>query len=210
MWRPTRLISPAKPNPSDPASRLRCHTGCDRPADLPAASAPAPPIADVVSFGLLSNMRFTLDLVLILVSGVLSGCATTKSYNIPYSRAESSLFEHLHLDKAKTLSSPRSVQAKAHGDLAKSMSMELFAVDLHEYTPGTSLSLTCRHLYNIGADGGQSIRFDLQRQTANKTRITVDYSDRWSGIWPPFVFSSPGLSQEPAIHSAIWGAQAIQ
>jgi hypothetical protein len=142
-----------------------------------------------------------------LVGCMLAGCETTRTYNMPYSQAEAVLFERLHLDKDKTLTSPLNVQAKAQDDLAGPMSMKLFAVELHEHTPGTSLSFTCHHLYNIGAVGGQYIRFDLRKQTTDKTRITVDYCDRWWGIWPPFIFWNPGPFRERNIHNAIWGRE---
>ena len=169
--------------------------------------ASLPPSVSLRSFGALARMRFIFTVASIVLIYVLSGCAATKSYNIPFSRAGAVLFERLHLDEHQALSSPRSVQAKPKGNLAKQMSMELFAVDLHEYTPGTSLSFTCQHLYDIGAVGGQYIRFDLRKQAADKTRVTVDYCDRWYGMWFPFVFWSPGLSQERTILNEIWGRE---
>jgi hypothetical protein len=34
-----------------PANALRSHAGCSNPADLPAASAPAPRVADLLTLG---------------------------------------------------------------------------------------------------------------------------------------------------------------
>jgi hypothetical protein len=125
-----------------------------------------------------------------------------------YSQAEELLFERLHLDRDTTLRKPDSVQAKAEGELERPMSMKLFAVVLHESTPSQSLSFTCHHLYNIGAVGGQYILFDLRRLDPSRTRIKVDYCDRWRGMWPPFVFWNPGRARERNIHKAVWGEES--
>lgn len=143
-----------------------------------------------------------------IVVGVLAGCGTTRTYTMPYSHAETLLFERLHLDKDATLRDPRRVQARAEDDLMRPMSMKLFAVDMNSSTPGQFLSFTCHHLYNIGAVGGQYIRFDLKKKDDDKTSITVDYCDRWWGMWPPFVFWNPGPGRERNIHNAIWGKES--
>lgn len=142
------------------------------------------------------------------LSPLLAGCSTTRTYSIPYAKAEDLLFDHLQLDKDLTLQNPRSVQARAEGDLERPMSMKLFAVDLHESTPGQLLSFTCSHLYDIGAVGGQYILFDLRRVDEGSTRVTVDYCDRWWGMWPPFVFWNAGPARERSIHKAIWGQES--
>ena len=127
---------------------------------------------------------------------------------MPYSRAEGLLFERLHLDRVSTLRNPQRVQARAEDELERPMSMKLFAVDLHESTPGQSLSFTCHHLYDIGAVGGQYMHFDLRKADESTTRIKVDYCDRWWGMWPPFVFWNPGPARERNIHNAIWGKES--
>lgn len=142
------------------------------------------------------------------IADMVAGCGTTRTYRMPYSHAERLLFEHLHIDKDSTLGNPRSVQARAEDALERPMSMRLFAVDLHESTPGESLSFTCHHLYDIGAVGGQYILFDLRKAQENTTRIKVDYCDRWWGMWPPFVFWNPGPARERNIHKAIWGKES--
>jgi len=143
-----------------------------------------------------------------VVVAVLAGCGTTRTYTMTYSHAETLLFTRLHLDKDSTLRNPRLVQARAEDKLMRPMSMKLFAVDLHSNTPGQYLSFTCHHLYNIGAVGGQYIRFDLKKEGDDKTSITVDYCDRWRGMWPPFVFWNPGPGRERKIHNAIWGNES--
>jgi hypothetical protein len=37
------------------------------------------------------------------------------------------------------------------------------------------------------------------------TRVKVNYTDRWVGIWPPFVFYNPGILRERRISGMIWG-----
>lgn len=153
-------------------------------------------------------VTITAVVVLVILFALFPGCGTTRKYRMPYAKVEGLLFEHLHLDKDLTLRNPRSVQARAEGDLVRPMSMKLFAVDLHQSTPGQALSFTCHHLYDIGAVGGQYILFDLQRVDEGSTRVTVDYCDRWYGMWPPFVFWNPGPVRERNIHKAIWGKES--
>ena len=50
-------MSPPSSNQNDPANRLCSHACCSKPADLPAASAPAPPIADLWAFALKVTME---------------------------------------------------------------------------------------------------------------------------------------------------------
>ncbi len=95
-------------------------------------------------------------------------------------------------------------QAKADGGLEKSMSMKLFAIDLHDHVPGKHLSFTANHIYNIGANGGEYIRFDLTAKQQDMTEITVNYTDRWIAMFPPFVFLNPGPFREKKIHRIIW------
>jgi len=150
----------------------------------------------------------TLCLIFALVvalMGLLVGCSTTRTYSMPYAFAEDRLFERLHLEINTTLETPGRVQAKADGDLEGPMAMKRYAVDLHGHTSGESLSLTLSHRYNIGASGGEYIQFELARITDSETRITVNYTDRWWGMWPPFVFWNPGPFREKRIHAAIWG-----
>lgn len=48
------------------------------------------------------------------------------------------------------------------------------------------------------------ISFDLTAKRPNLTQVTVNYTDRWVGIWPPFVFLNPGPRRERNIHRLIW------
>jgi hypothetical protein len=123
---------------------------------------------------------------------------------MPFAKAEAALFDTLHLDKTKVLNNTVMAQAKAEGELGKSMSMKIFAIDLHDHVPDKHLSFTAHHLYNIGASGGQYIRFDLTATQANVTEVTVNYVDRWVGMFPPFVFLNPGPFREKKIHEQIW------
>lgn len=143
----------------------------------------------------------------LLVAGpapLLSGCSTTRQYSMPFEKAEAALFDTLHLDKDQVLNNTVMAQAKAEGELEKSMSMKLFAIDLHDHVPNRHLSFTANHIYNIGAHGGEYIRFDLTAKQSDMTEITVNYTDRWVGMWPPFLFLNPGFGREKDIHRIIW------
>ena len=142
--------------------------------------------------------------IVCLVTVIFTGCGTTRTYDIPFEEAEATLFTRLNLDPVQTTTKPDWVQAKAQNELGRVMTKKLYAVVLHEYDPGTALSFTCHHLYDIGAVGGEYIRFDLRTKSPQKTRITVDYCDRWYGMWPPFIFWNPGLIRESKIHKLIW------
>ena len=140
----------------------------------------------------------------ILLSAISAGFGTTRTYDIPFDEAATPLFTALHLDPTDTTTKPDWVQAKAENQLATLMRMKLYAVKLDEYKPGTALSFTCSHTYNIGASGAEYIRFRIQKQPSGKSKITVDYCDRWYGMWPPFIFWNPGPFRESKIHKQIW------
>lgn len=146
----------------------------------------------------------TTVLLIVLVAPFLAGCSTTRQYSMPFAEAEVALFRALHLDKAQVMNNTIMAQAKAEGELEKSMSMKLFAISLHDHVPGKHLSFTASHIYNIGANGGEYIRFDLTAKQPELTEITVNYTDRWVGMWPPFVFLNPGTKREKNIHMIIW------
>ena len=142
-----------------------------------------------------------------LIIAMFARGGTSKTYNIPFSDAAATLLTRLQLDPALTITQPDLVQAKADDILGTAMSMKLYAVDLQKYERGETLSLLCRHVYNIGASGGEFIRFRLRKKDSQRTHITVDYSDRWYGMWFPFVFWNPGTYRERNIHNLIWESQ---
>lgn len=146
-------------------------------------------------------------IAVLLIAGIaplLSGCSTTRQYSMPFAEAEAALLDTLHLDKNQVLNNTVMAQAKAEGELEKSMSMKLFAIDLHDHIPDKHLAFTANHIYNIGANGGEYIRFDLTAKQPDVTEITVNYTDWWVGMWPPFVFLNPGTKREKNIHRIIW------
>ena len=149
----------------------------------------------------------TLPIIIAVVLFYLYGFGTSKTYRIPYLETENILLSRLHLNLNELVNRPLSVQAKADDVLAKSMRMKLYAVTLDKYEPNNQLSFTCYHRYNIGAVGEEYIHFDIIKLTPTKTSITVNYSDRWKGVFPPFVFWNPGLARERHIHSEVWGAR---
>ncbi len=136
---------------------------------------------------------------------LLSACASSRIYPMPFAQAETRLYTSLQLDRDQVRTNPVMAQAVATGDLAKPMSMTKYAVSPEIAMPGERLKLTLHHRYNIGAAGAESIRFDLQARGPNATRVKVNYTDRWSGIWPPFVFYNPGMIRERRISKQIWG-----
>ena len=56
-----------------------------------------------------------------------------------------------------------------------------------------SLSIVAEHKYNIGGTGGMMIRFEMMPVDDKRTRVTVRFKNSWVGIWPPFVWWSPGI-----------------
>ena len=140
----------------------------------------------------------------ILLSAISAGFGTTRTYDIPFDEAALTLFSALHLDPSDTITKPDWVQAKAEDQLGTLMGMKLYVVKLEEYKPGTTLSFTCSHTYNIGANGAEYIHFRIQSTPPNKSEITVDYCDRWYGMWPPFIFWNPGPFRESKILKQIW------
>ena len=140
----------------------------------------------------------------ILLSATLSIFGATRTYDIPFDTATTTLFSALHLDPDDTITNTVSAQAKAEGKLADHMRMKLYAVKLDEYKPGATLSFTCSHAYNIGASGAEYIRFRIQKEAPDKSKITVDYCDRWVGMWPPFIFWNPGPFRDSKILDQIW------
>lgn len=130
--------------------------------------------------------------------------SSIRQYQIPFEEAESQLFEALSLVKEQVLNDTRSSQAKAGGKLAKPMSMKLYAIELHSYIPNEHLSFTASHGYNIGASGSESILFDLRANDSDETKVSVNYTDQWIGIFPPFAFANHGPLRERKIHKLIW------
>ena len=140
----------------------------------------------------------------ILLSAAPAVFGATRTYDIPFDKATTTLFSALHLDPNDAMTNTVSVQAKAEGILADHMRMKLYAVKLDEYKPGTTLAITCSHTYDIGAYGAEYICFRIQKQDPDKSIITVDYCDRWVGMWPPFLFWNPGPFRDSKILDQIW------
>ena len=140
----------------------------------------------------------------ILLAAIPAGFSATRTYDIPFDKATATLFSALHLDPDNTITNTFSVQAKAEGILADHMRMKLYAVKLDDYRPGATLAFTCSHAYNIGASGAEYIRFRIQKEAPDKSKITVDYCDRWVGMWPPFLFWNPGPFRDSKILDQIW------
>ena len=147
---------------------------------------------------LLSNLMVSAFAIL------LSACASSRVYPVPFDEAEDVLYKSLQLDRNLLRTNPVMAQAVATGDLARPMSMEKYAVVPEVDMPGERLQLTLQHRYNIGATGAEYIRFELKALGPDRTQVRVNYTDRWLGIWPPFVFYNPGMIRERRISRAIW------
>ena len=69
----------------------------------------------------------------------------------------------------------------------------IFHVSVEENWFSEKHSIVAKHEYNIGASGGMTIRFGIVPIDEKQTRVTVSYKNSWVGIWPPFVWWSPGI-----------------
>lgn len=65
------------------------------------------------------------------------------------------------------------------------------------------VSIVCTREYNIGASGGQTICFEISPVDETHTQITVAYTEQWVGMWPPFVFWSPGIIMRQRLADSI-------
>ena len=55
------------------------------------------------------------------------------------------------------------------------------------------LSIVIKREYNIGASGNLIVYFEIMPVDETQKKIIVDYEDSWVGIWPPFIWWSPGI-----------------
>jgi hypothetical protein len=147
-----------------------------------------------------------LSAILLIILAV--GRGTSRTYAMPYSQAEQLLFAYLHLDKNRILYKRGNVQAQAEGELAIAMSKKLYRVTIQSYVPDSSLSLTCFYRYDLGASGGQYVHFEINKIDDEKTRVTVDFSERYINMIFPDIYWNPGLGRENTILHAIWGGKS--
>jgi hypothetical protein len=143
--------------------------------------------------------------MLMIALGLSAGCITSRAYDMPCVKAEETLLSRLDLNYSDLGTQSSRIQARADDSLQKFLPMGVYAIDLLAFEPGSHLSFLLYHRYDIGATGANYCMFDLRAQGTNRTAITVDYSDRWRGCWPPFFFLSPGILQERGILKEIWG-----
>jgi len=144
----------------------------------------------------------------VLAAGIIFGIfkfvrGTSRTYNISFSQAEVFLLYRLGIyrdDLARKYS-----HAKFDNSLAQYTSEQVYSVRVDEYREGEYLNFTCSCIYNILAEGGEYIRFELKKRGTEKTRITVDYSERFWGPFAPLGFWNPGIVRERDIHNEIWG-----
>ncbi len=131
---------------------------------------------------------------------------TTRVYGLTYPQTERILLDALHLDANLLFNNPKAMQAKVGPELNRYMKMKLYRVSIARYIPGEYLSMTVSHQYNIGATGQERVTFIISRKSKVKTSVTVDYCNRWVGIFPPFVYYSSSSINESRIQDLIWGS----
>jgi hypothetical protein len=143
-----------------------------------------------------------------VMAGLLFGCSTTRIYPIPFSKAESLLFENLHVDQDEILKGSQKIQDMADGDLKKVISRGPFYVKLSKYVTGKRLWLTCESVRYRGFFG-ETVWFELISTTGQSTRITV-YADRpLEDLGSFFYFRwRIGAARESRIHDLIWSDEA--
>ena len=130
----------------------------------------------------------------------------TRKYELSYPETERMLLDALGLDAERLFNNPKAMQAKVGPELNKYMKMRLYRVRIARHIPGEYLSMSVSHQYNIGANGQERVTFVIRRKSKVKTSVTVDYCDRWVGIFPPFVYYSSGSINESRIQDLIWGS----
>ena len=82
-------------------------------------------------------MKFILTAIMGLAFALLlSACASSRVYPMPFAQAEAALYESLQLDRDQVRTNPVMAQAVAEGDLAKPMSIGRFLPMLHSAKTG--------------------------------------------------------------------------
>ena len=130
----------------------------------------------------------------------------TRKYGLTYLQAERMLLDALGLDAKALFNNPKVMQAKVGAELNRYMKMKLYRVRIARHIPGEYLSMTVSHQYNIGASGQERVTFIINRKSKVETSVTVDYCNRWVGIFPPFVYYSSSFINESRIQDLIWGS----
>lgn len=134
-----------------------------------------------------------------------TGCAYSRVYAIRYERGESVLLSRLKIDKPKLISPPVNVGAHADERLARYMSMEDYGLELNAHEEGRHLRFTASNDYDIGGFGSQKVTFDLTKVDDERTRVSVDFSDRSLSLFI-IPFWNPGLFRERRIAEDIFDA----
>ena len=133
-----------------------------------------------------------------------SGCGTTRTITMRYHETESLVIGRLGVNKHE-LTDTQWKQTQIHVDdeLGQLMLMRIFTVKLKDYTPDDHISFTAYHEYDIGANGGEYVDFSIRKVDENRTKVSVDYSDRAVGcclvIPLPFAYQNPGICRERRI-----------
>jgi len=132
----------------------------------------------------------------------LSGCSYSKIYSLRYTQAESVLLTRLKIDKTALVKTKQSL-LRVDEPLAKYMSMKLYGVRLVDYNENHHLRIMASNEYDIGGTGSQSVMFDLEKIADDRTRLTVDFSDRSLTLFI-IPYWNPGISRERHIAELIF------
>jgi hypothetical protein len=79
----------------------------------------------------------------------------------------------------------------------------VFLISMYENITHLKTSIILKREYNIGASGSEVIRFNIAPIDNNRTQVTINYTDSWIGMWPPFVWWNPGLIMECRIKRSL-------
>lgn len=131
-----------------------------------------------------------------LIAFCLCGCGSTQTIKRPYPQVESALLQRLEGEELGT--GPCNVWIGSR-ELARCLK-NIGYVQVSDYTAGQRIQLRRKERYDIGGIGYNELIVDLKRVDDQRTRISVDYSDRAIGFFViPFAYATPGWIRERKI-----------
>ena len=140
------------------------------------------------------TQRAVLSLLLLC----LCGCTYSTTVKRPYPQFESALLQRLDTDRKELGAGSSSARIDSR-ELVRCLRVS-GSVQISDYTPGQHIRLWSIEIYDIGAIGHNELTVDFQRVDDQRTRISVDYSDRAIGFFLfPIAYASPGGVREQKI-----------
>ena len=121
----------------------------------------------------------------------------------PYALVEWQAISGLGLDRNQ-LVAQKHAQSRARGAVKSVLTMDVHTHRLIEYEPDAHIHFWGDHRYNIMATGAERLEVEIQRLSAGRTRVTLDYSEttRLFGVIP--VTWRLGRSQERRLLKAMF------